>query len=56
VEREACGLNGKGAWHSDGALFIVPENPLGLQASCSGCTWIEVCAADGVTGCTRHVF
>lgn len=58
VARERCGLggDGKAVWHSDGAVTVVPENPLGLQATCSGCSWIEVCASDGVAGCTRHDF
>ena len=40
---------GKPLWRSDGRVEL-SDNP--YQATCSGCTWLEVCAADG-TVCSR---
>jgi hypothetical protein len=40
---------GKPLWRSDGSVNLT-DNP--YQATCSNCTWLEVCAADG-TRCSR---
>ena len=53
VPCEAVGVSGKDTgkplWRSDGSVNLT-DNP--YQASCSDCTWIEICAADG-THCSR---
>jgi hypothetical protein len=40
---------GKPLWRSDGTVNLSDN---AFQATCSGCTWLEVCAADG-TACSR---
>ena len=40
---------GKPLWRSDGTVELSGN---AYQATCSGCTWLEVCAADG-TACSR---
>ena len=40
---------GRPLWRSDGTVEL-SDNP--FQATCYGCTWLEVCAADG-TACSR---
>jgi len=42
-------VDGKPLWRSDGQVNLT-DNP--YQATCSSCTWLEVCAADG-TFCSR---
>lgn len=55
-ERVACETlgvsgkyDGKPLWRSDGTVNLT-ENM--FQATCSNCTWLEICAADG-TACKR---
>jgi hypothetical protein len=40
---------GRPLWRSDGTVEL-SDNP--FQSTCDGCTWLEVCAADG-TACSR---
>lgn len=42
-------IGGKPLWRSDGQVHLT-DNP--YQATCTSCTWLEVCAADG-TYCGR---
>lgn len=53
VACEAIGVSGsyggKPLWRSDGTVNPT-DNP--FQATCSNCTWLEICAADG-TACKR---
>ena len=52
-ERKVIGEPGPPAnalWRGNGTVEVNPDNH--LLAACSGCTWIEVCKADG-TKCTR---
>jgi hypothetical protein len=48
--REAWVVGGKPLWRSDGKVTLHETNP--FLARCEGCTWIEICRADG-TKCTR---
>ncbi len=58
VADEKCGIGGDGkiVWHSNGQLTIPDDNPIHAKASCEGCTWMEACAHDGTTGCSRVTF
>lgn len=50
---EKAAMGGFPVWKGDGAVTVNFANENQLQARCDGCSTLTICAADGITGCTK---